>query len=101
MTDTASEQPSTSEQEYVLAGGKNGATDSPADYDGLVMPAKKQGHKCKTVCWSFLVASFDYNQAWNSHRPSVSWPFYSSLGCGGCCDMRRATLIVNYVNMGK
>ena len=23
------------------------------------------------------------------------------LCCGGCCDMRRATMIVNYVNIGK
>ncbi|CAB9497667.1 expressed unknown protein [Seminavis robusta] len=64
MTDTTTAPVTTSEQEYVLAGGKDGATDSPND--PVVVPAKKQGHKC----------------------------------CGGCCDMRRATMIVNFVNMG-
>lgn len=103
MADTATEQPTTSEQEYVLAGGKNGATDSPTDYDGLALPAKKQGHKCKTV-WSMMTLPRGLIKIKNGIQ--FSWnplllPFYSSLGCGGCCDMRRATMIVDFVNMGK
>ena len=55
MTDTTTDQRTSSEQEYVLAGGKNGATDGPNDYVGLAMPTKKQGHKCKKMGRLFVV----------------------------------------------